>query len=72
MLQSMSFEGNVSVNNLVQTIVQYPAFLEMINSILTTTNQKQLTDISLIALPEIPECKGIILPFSFYRQLSDY
>ena len=34
-------EGNVTVNKLVQTIVQHPAFRETINSILTATNQEQ-------------------------------
>ena len=36
-------ERNVNVKNLVQTIVQDLAFRETINSMLTTTNQKQLT-----------------------------
>ena len=34
-------EGNVTVNKLVQTIVQHPAFRETINSVLTATNQEQ-------------------------------
>ena len=38
-------EGYVNVNNLVQTIVQHPAFPETINSILTATNQMQTTNI---------------------------
>ena len=38
MLLNMAAEGNVNVNNLV---VQHPAFREMINSILTATNQEQ-------------------------------
>ena len=37
----MAAEGNVSVNNLVQTIVQHPAFRETTDSILTATNQEQ-------------------------------
>ena len=32
---------NLNVNNLVQTIVPYPAFPERINSVLTATNQAQ-------------------------------
>ena len=40
MLINMAAEGNVNVNNLVQTIVQHPAFRETINSILTATNQE--------------------------------
>ena len=41
MLMNMAAKGNVNVNNLVQTIVQHPAFRETINSILTATNQEQ-------------------------------
>ena len=41
MLINMAAEGNVNVNNLVQTILQHPAFREAINSILTATNQEQ-------------------------------
>ena len=37
----MVAEGNVNVNNLVQTIVQHPAFRETIDSILTATNQEK-------------------------------
>ena len=37
----MAAEGNVNVNNIVQTIVQYPTFREMINSILAATYQEQ-------------------------------
>ena len=37
----MAAEGNVNVNNLVQTILQHPAFRETINSIVTATNQEQ-------------------------------
>ena len=37
----MVAEGNVNVNNLVQTIVQHPAFRETINSVLTATNQEK-------------------------------
>ena len=55
MLTNMASEGNVNVKNLVQTIVQHLAFRETINSILTATNQEQLTYIVLIVLDEIPE-----------------
>ena len=48
MLINMAAEGNVSVKNLVQTIVQHLVFGETINSILTATNQEQLTYIVLI------------------------
>ena len=37
----MTAEGNVNVNNLVQTIVQRSAFRETINSILTASNKEQ-------------------------------
>ena len=37
----MATEGNINVNNLVQTIAQYPTFPEMINSILAATYQEQ-------------------------------
>ena len=37
----MAAEGNVNVYNLVQTIVQRPAFRETINSIWTATNQEK-------------------------------
>ena len=46
MLINMAAEGNVK--NIVQTIVQHLAFRETINSILTVTNQEQLTNIVLI------------------------
>ena len=55
MLTNMASEGNVNVKNLVQTIVQHLAFRETINSILTATNQEQLTYIVLVVLDEIPE-----------------
>ena len=48
MLTNMAVEKNVNIKNLVQAIVQHLAFQEMINSILTTTNQEQLTYIVLI------------------------
>ena len=48
MLINMAAEGNVNVKNLVQTIVRHQAFRETINSILTATNQEQLTYIDLI------------------------
>ena len=41
MLINMAAERNVNVNNLVQNIVQHPAFRETINSILTLANQEQ-------------------------------
>ena len=41
MLITMTAEGNVNVNNPVQTIVHNPGFRETINSILTATNQEQ-------------------------------
>ena len=41
MLINMAAERNVNVNNLVQTIVQHPAFREMVNSIWTATSQEQ-------------------------------
>ena len=37
----MAAERNVNANNLVQDIVQHPAFRETINSILTVANQEQ-------------------------------
>ena len=43
MLINMAAQGNVNVKNLVQTIVQHLAFRETINSIMTATNQEQLT-----------------------------
>ena len=49
MLINKAAEGNVNVRNLVQTIAQHLAlaFWEAINSILTATNQEQLTYIWL-------------------------
>ena len=58
MLINMATEGNVIVKNLVQTIVQHLAFRETINSILTATNQVQLTYIVLIVSAEVPERDG--------------
>ena len=43
MLINMAAQGNVNVKNIVQTIVQHLAFRETINSIMTATNQEQLT-----------------------------
>ena len=37
----MAAEGDVNVNNLVQPIVQHPAFRETINSVVTATNHEQ-------------------------------
>ena len=48
MLINMTAKGNVNVKNIVQTIVQHLAFRETMNSILTVTNQEQLTNIVLI------------------------
>ena len=48
MLINIAAEGNVNVKNIVQTIAQHVAFEETINSILTVTNQEQLTYIALI------------------------
>ena len=56
----MAAEGNVNAKNLAQTIVQHLAFRETINSILTATNQEQLTYIVLIASTETPEREGSI------------
>ena len=49
MLINMVAEGNVNVDNLVQTIVKHPAYRETFNSILMATNQEQSTIIVLIA-----------------------
>ena len=65
----MAAEGNVSVNNIVQTIVQYPTFREMINSILAATYQEQSC---FIASAKIPDREGSISPSTFYEQLSAY
>ena len=60
MIITMDAEGNVNVKNLVQTVVQHLAFQETINSMLTATNEEQLTDIVLIVSAEILERKGSI------------
>ena len=60
MFINMAAEGNVNVKNLAQTIFQHLAFRERINSILTVTNQEQLTYVVLIASAEIPEHEGSI------------
>ena len=62
----MAAKGNISVNNLIQTIVQDQAFWETINSILTATNQEQSPNIVLIASYEIWECEGSISSCGFY------
>ena len=72
MLINMAAERNVNFKNLVQTIVQHLAFRETINSILTATNQGQLTYIVLIVWTEILEREGSIYPSSFYKQLPNY
>ena len=56
----MAAEGNISVKNLAQTMVQYLAFRETINLILTATNQEQLTYILPIVSTEIPEREGSV------------
>ena len=71
MLIKKAAEENVNVNNLLQTIVQHPAFREVINSILTYVDQEQLTYIVLIASAETLEREGSIWPSSFYGQLPD-
>ena len=48
MLLNMAAKWNVNVNDLVQTIIQHPAFRETINSILIATKKTQSTDIILI------------------------
>ena len=60
MFINMAAEENVNVKNLEQTIFQHLAFRERINSILTATNQEQLTYVVLIASAEIPEREGSI------------
>ena len=54
MLINMAAEGNVNVKNLVQTIVQHLVFRETIDSILTATNQGQLTYIVLTFVGNCP------------------
>ena len=63
---------NTAEGNLVQTMVQYLAFRETINSILTATNQEQFIYIVLIVSAEIPERKESIYSSSFYRLLPNY
>ena len=74
MLINKTAEGNVNVRNLVQAIAQdlTLAFWEAINSILTATNQEQLTYIVLTVLAEIQEREGSIYPSSFYNQRPNY
>ena len=60
MLLNMAVEGNVNLKNLAQTIVQHLVFQETINSILTATNQEQLTYTVLIVSAEILERDGSI------------
>ena len=48
MLLNMAAKWNVNVNDLVQTIIQHPAFRETINSILIATKKNRSTDIILI------------------------
>ena len=71
MLINMATEGNGNVIYLVWNIVQHLAFWEMINSIVTATNQEQYPNIVLIASAEILERQGSILPSSFYGQLPN-
>ena len=56
----MAVEGNDIVKNLAQTIVQQLVFRETINSILTATNQEQLTYIVPIVSTETSELEGSI------------
>ena len=72
MLLNMAAEGNVNVKNLEQTVVQHLAFRETIKSILTATNQEQLTYIALIVSTEIPERERSTYSCSLYRQLPSY
>ena len=72
MLIIMAIEGNITVKNLAQTIVQHLAFRETNDSILAAANQEQLFYIVLIVSAEIPEREGNIYPSSFYRQLPKY
>ena len=59
-LLNMAAEGNINVKNLAQTMVQHLAFWESINSILTATNQEQLTYIVPVVSTEIPEREGSV------------
>ena len=70
MLLTMVPEENVSVNNLVQTIVQHLAFWVTIHSILMATNQKQSASFVPIASAEIPERQGSISPSSLRGNCS--
>ena len=70
MLINMAAEGNVNVNNLVQTFVQHSAFRETINSIYTANNQEQSTNIVLIPSAEIPESEGWITTIQLLRTIA--
>ena len=63
---------NVNVRNLPQTTAQHLAFSEMINSMLTATNQEQLTYIALTVSAEIQEREGSIYRSNFYNQRPNY
>ena len=68
----MAAEGKVNVRKLVQPIAHHLAFRKRINSILTATNQEQLTYIVLTVSAEIQEREGSIYPSSFYNQRPNY
>ena len=68
----MAAEGKVNVRKLVQPITHHLAFRKRINSILTATNQEQLTYIVLTISAEIQEREGSIYPSSFYNQRLNY
>ena len=70
MLINMAAEGNINVNNLVQTIVQHSAFRERIN--LTAADQEQSTSIVLIASAEIAECEESISSFNLLLWLKSW
>ena len=71
MLINMDVEGNINVNNLVETIVGHAASRETINSILTAITQEQSSNIVLITSSEIAEVEGSISPSSFYGLLPE-
>ena len=49
----MAAEGDIDVDNLVETTVQHPVFRETINSILMATNQEQTTNIANVETNQI-------------------
>ena len=73
MLRNMAAENvNVNIKNLAETIFQHLAFGETINSVLTATNQEQLTYILLTVSAETLEREGSISIQLLYRQLPNY